>query len=621
MGAQRLWILPSLALWSSMAFAAPARPRVDRQAMTEAMRAVADESYFGSSASYAHFLRARLEHQKGDHRRALRELRLALASDDGSPYLLTAIAEQYVRLGDLVRAERELRKVIETNASYYAAQLLMGRVLYEAHKLTRARVHLKRAIELSPKSIDPYMVLAQLWLELGQTDEAVKVIEQLGAALPGEPTGYKRLGLALAERGETKHSERLLEHAHERDQGDFETLVALAQLREHAGKLKEALEGYERALGRDPWSREVLLSAGRTALRLEDPKKARGYFDRLLQQERDPELAVRIAFSYLSMRRVADAAEVLESARTAGLGEPRLHFYAGLVHEKLRRYQNAAVAFEAVGREAGELFHESRLHRATCLSLAGQHRVALQLFRAGAEERPDYTSLHVAHARALERAGRAEDAEALLTLRLEQSFDGELFDALTGLLERQGRLAEAIEKILSALEKRPRDEALLFSLGAAYERKGDLARALSQMRALLSVNPDNALALNFTGYLLADRNLDLNEAERMLNRALELKPGTGAFLDSLGWLYYRKGELARAVSTLEQAAALSPDEPTIQEHLGDAYHRLSRQRDAAEAYQNALEAMRHQPELAESQGQKAAIERKLKMLSSPRPGR
>ena len=122
----------------------PRRPAIDVSAMREAMGLANDESGtpYPSAASYAHFLKARLAHHEGDHRVALDELRLALASDDSNPYLMTELAEQYARAAELDRAEAQLKRVIERHPDYAPAQLLMGRVLFEGQKATRARTHL-----------------------------------------------------------------------------------------------------------------------------------------------------------------------------------------------------------------------------------------------------------------------------------------------------------------------------------------------------------------------------------------------------------------------------------------------------------------------------------------------
>ncbi len=602
------------ALTALPASAAPRRPAVDVAAMREAMSSAQEPNeQFASAASYAHFMRARLAHHEGDHRLALDELRLALASDDANPFLLTQLAEQYARLTELERAELTLNKALERNASYQPAQLLMGRVLYEGQKMTRARVHLQRAIKLKPRDSDAYLVLTQLWLDQNKPDEAVKVVEELAAALPGEPIGYRRLGLALAERGDTARAEKLLTKAVDRDPGDVESWVVIATMFEASNRLQKAEDAYAAALERDPENRDVLLAAGRLALRLDAPVRAHAYFDQLLGLSRDPEVAVKVAFSYLAMHRLSSAAEVLDSTRTT-FGEPRLHFYAGLVHERMKAWAKAAEAYGGVGRDAGELFHEARLHRAIALSSLGQHTRAIELLKKGLEERPDYQPLIPAFARALERGGQVKEAEAVLAKAVNDKPAAEVFEALSGLYERGGRLGEAVNVLTQALRKRPKDEQLLFALGTVYERKGDTQKSIEKMRSVLDVNPENANAMNFIGYLLADTGRDFEEAEKLLMRALEIKPDNASYLDSLGWVYLRRGELDKAVETLQRANAVSPNEPTINEHLGDACARAQKKKDAADAYLRALNALKEDPDLAENKGQRSGIEKKLKGL-------
>jgi Flp pilus assembly protein TadD len=169
--------------------------------------------------------------------------------------------------------------------------------------------------------------------------------------------------------------------------------------------------------------------------------------------------------------------------------------------------------------------------------------------------------------------------------------------------------------------RKPRDESLLYALGAAYEQQGDLDKSLAQMRRVVEVNPENAAALNFMGYTLAQRGRELAEAERLVQRALTLRPDTGAFLDSLGWVYFQRGEYQRAVEALERASQLEPDEPVILEHLGDAYQKASRSPEAVATWRRALEVLVLDPEAADPPQQRSQLERKLKLLSTEPLGR
>lgn len=604
----------------SAAAAAPKRPKVDRDAIREAIDAGAEPDEFASPASYAHFLQAQLMHHSGSHRAAADELRMALATDEGNPYLLTQLGEEYARLGDLTKAETELRKAVDLSPQYYPAHVMLGRVLVEAGRYPKAKMHLRRAVMLKPREPEAYLVLAQLHLEMKQSDEAVKVVEELAAALPGEASGYRRLGLALAERGDKTRAEKLLARSLERDPADSEVALTLARLYDTSGRSAEAEDCLARALEHDPDNREVLLTAGRIALKLGSATRARAYFDRLLSLSDDPELTVRVAFAFLASREPGAAAEVLDMARRGRPKEPRISYYAGLVHERQRHYSQAAAAYAEVP-ESSELYDEVRSRRAGCLSRAGQHTEALGLYEASVADAPDDAGLRVQYARALERSGAADKAESVLKEAVARTPASELYEALAATLNRRGRSAEGVALLSQAVASHPRDEALLYALGAAYDQQGDTDKALAQMRGVLAINGNNAAAMNFIGYLLAQKRRDLNEAERLLVRALELKPDTGAYLDSLGWVYFQRGEYQRAVEALERATQLEADEPVILEHLGDAYRQASRRADAVSAWRRAIEVLTLDPEAAEPPLQRMQIERKLKMLSTEAAGR
>ncbi len=579
--------------------------------MREAMDA--EPGTFASAAAYAHFLLARLAHQQGDERQAVNELRLALATDERNPYLLVALGEAYVRLEDWPRAEAQAHAVLDRHPDDFAAELLLARVLYEGHQFPKARALLRRAQAQRPKEPDSYLLLAEISLESGQLDDAIHVVQALADAA-AEPLGLKRLGQALAEKGDSSRAEGLLLRAARLDPGDVESWLALAAVQEALGKPAVAEDSLARALEVDPDNRNALLDAGRLALRANAPGRARAYLDRALALSEDPDLTLRVAFTWLSGQRAAEASQVLDEARRTGNADARVSFYAGLLHERGARFEQAVLAYAEVAA-ASELFREARLRRAAALGRAGRPAEGVALLRAALVATPDDLALYPAYAQALEVAGKPAEGERFLREAALARGAPELAEALALLLERQGRTAEAIALLTREVQGRPHQESLLFTLAAAYERAGDHTHSLERMREVLALNPDNASALNFIGYTLTEQDQDLDEAERLLHRALELRPETGAFLDSLGWLFFHRHDYGRAVSTLEHAAALEPDEPVIAEHLGDAYLGVQRRREAAGAYRRALEAARTSTD-PEAAALRPRVEAKLKGLSS-----
>ncbi|MET0403172.1 MAG: tetratricopeptide repeat protein, partial [Cystobacter sp.] len=547
---------------------------MDRSAIREAT--TPSSSRLVSSTSYAHALRARMLHLEGEHQGAVDELRLALASDEGNPHLLTRLGEAYALLGDLARAEQTLKRAVELHPRYYEGRLMLARVLKEARRSRLAQQHLRGAIRLKPREPEAYLQLAQLHLEARAHEQAVRAVEALAKALPGEVSGYRRLGLALAERGDAARAAKMLQRALERDPGDVESLLTLARLHEKAGRLADAEDCLARALERDPDNVAMLEGAGRLALRLGSSVRARAYFDRLLADAGDPELTVQVALLFLSVRDNASALEVLDAARRGGRGaSPRVSFYAGLVHERMRHFEQAAAAYaEVPGSSALTL--DARSRRALCLSQAGRHAEALALIDEALKAYPEDLGLRIQHARAVERGGEPERAVALLREAISRSRDPELLDAFASTLKRLGRSAEALTPLREVILQSPSEAAPRYVLATVLLDLGDVLEALNLMRGVLRLEPDHAAALNFTGYLLAQHGRDLAEAERLVRRALVLRPDTGSFLDSLGWIHYQRGDYPSALRDLARAAELEPEEPVILEHLGDAYQRVSR---------------------------------------------
>jgi Flp pilus assembly protein TadD len=594
-----------------LVLAADPRPPVDVSAMREAIEAPT-ESYSSASA-YAHFLRGRLFELSGEHVRSADQLRLALASDPGRPELLLALAEAQAHAGDAARAEATVRSLLDRRPEYVPALLFLGRLLFDTDHPARAREVLARVRKLAPQEQEPYLLTAELALESGRTEDAVRAVQDL-ADTTRDTVGLKRLGLALIERGDPQTAIGLLDRAVALDPGDADTLAAQGQALEALGKAAAADAVYARALERDPDSREVLLRAGKLALRSGNDARARAYLDRLLSLGDDPETALQIALTWFSAQRIDAAVRVLEQSQKSR-PDPRLSLALGLVQAKAGRWAEAARAYGEVP-EGSPGWKDAVVQRALALAHLGQGPQAEFITASAIQRAPGDVTLEAGHAAVLQLLGETKRAESFLRARIRATGRTELVSALAQLFSRSGAHSQAISVLSEALRARPQDEDLLYELAAAYQRSGDTPQALASMRQVLALNPRNASALNFIGYTLADRGEQLDEAERLIRSALALQPNSGAYLDSLGWLQFRRGDYAHAADTLERAVELDPEEPTILEHLGDAYGGTSRRQEAAMAYRRALQAIRASDD-PEAKGRTAPVERKLKALSSP----
>ncbi len=126
------------------------------------------------------------------------------------------------------------------------------------------------------------------------------------------------------------------------------------------------------------------------------------------------------------------------------------------------------------------------------------------------------------------------------------------------------------------------------SVGAMYERQKDYDKAEKTFRQVVDSDPSNASALNYLGYMLADRGVRLEEAQQLIERAMKLDPNNYAYLDSLGWVYYQQNKLPEAEQQLTRSVQLSSKDATIHDHLGDVYFKQGKIKEAIAQWQSSL---------------------------------
>jgi len=160
--------------------------------------------------------------------------------------------------------------------------------------------------------------------------------------------------------------------------------------------------------------------------------------------------------------------------------------------------------------------------------------------------------------------------------------------ALASFYSERDRLREAILVLESAQQQFPGETSILFLLGAVLEQSDRFADAERAFRRVIDRDPEHAQALNYLGYMLADRGERLDESVRLIARAVEKDPHNGSYLDSLGWAYYKLDRLDLAEAPLRAAGDQLQRNSVVQDHLGDLLNRLERYAEAIDAWRRAL---------------------------------
>jgi tetratricopeptide (TPR) repeat protein len=225
-----------------------------------------------------------------------------------------------------------------------------------------------------------------------------------------------------------------------------------------------------------------------------------------------------------------------------------------VVYTELNEYARAQAEFEKIP-EADERYAEARLQEAYLSDKQGDYDQAIAKLNDALRKKPN---------------------------------DSEIMGFLVGLYQEKKDYSDAIALAQKMVRLSPRDDKFHFTLGALYDEHKQKTQGVAEMREAILLNPKNAAALNYLGYTYAESGTRLNEAENLIKRALLIEPEDGFYVDSLGWVYYQKGDYRRAVDELERAVNLTGSDPTITEHLGDAYAKSGKTRAAQNQYQDAL---------------------------------
>ena len=194
--------------------------------------------------------------------------------------------------------------------------------------------------------------------------------------------------------------------------------------------------------------------------------------------------------------------------------------------------------------------------------------------------------------------------EAVLVLRKLAADYPTRLDALSTLgtiFRSRKRFEEAVDVYNDAIARletpRARNWHLYYSRGVSYERLKDWDNAEPDFLKALELQPEQPTVLNYLGYSWVEKNMHLEKAQKMIERAVELRPRDGYIVDSLGWVLYRLGDYVGAVKKLERAVALRPEDPIINDHLGDALWKAGRRLEAGFQWRHAL-ALKPTPENA-----------------------
>ena len=533
------------------------------------------------------------------------------------------LARIYVRtLGDLnagdAQKENLSKAIVEFQAilkiqpdDTYSSLWLARLYRFENHHTDAEKV-LRDVLGRDPGNGPALEQLSQLLIDEGRSQEAVKILSD-AAGSSSSPEVYDLLGDAYAQAKDYPKSEQAYRKAVEDDPDDPGHLHGLAQALMEQDKYAEALEQFKKLSEVEPGTAENYMRMAQLYRRLGKFDLAESSLLRAKQlQPGNLEVLYNEALLYEDQGRFEDAIKVLSDAiagvknQTASAGSSNGDSSAdsnpnalAILYEQLghayREEQNYPAAIKTY-QDMGQLGPEAQ-KRAQML-LIDTYRENRDLDRAVAETKklldasPNDPSLTVTLAMLYAEKSDTDSAIKLLNglLRGNES-DQEIYLNIAQAQER-GKKYDDAEKSAAKAEELSVDaeskQSAWFLQGTIYERQKKFDQAEEEFRKVLDVNPNSASVLNYYGYMLADRGVRLAEATSMIQKAVAQEPSNGAYLDSLGWAYYKQNKLTEAEEALRKAADRESHDPTILGHLGDVYAKLGQSDRAAQYWERAL---------------------------------
>jgi tetratricopeptide (TPR) repeat protein len=526
--------------------------------------------------AYEHVARAQLYENEERWQDAAAELQRALPFDPDAAEVRAELAELFVRLGRLDDAAEQIDRSLATVPTV-EGYLARAHLADARHDGAAARDALQSALAAARE---------------GQGPEAVE-----HAAL--ELSDAQIVALDLPAALETLR-------ALERDVPDtLRGRVQLAALAWATGSFDEAEAALRGALAREPADVDARLLLGDLQAALGRARDAKATFQEAIDRADEPvQIADAVAGWLVQRGEVAEAADLADRT-IANVGDVDGLALASALERTVKRPERAAELAERAAK-LGATPGRAALLRAEALAAKDARARAVKLLLAVAADEPEYLDARLRAAellredhkldeadQALETAVRKTDAApkvsgaAAATDAAQHAATSTLAIARSLVDEKRGDAVRAARRLDEALAADADDARLVLARAAVDDRRGEWKHGLALAEKLLAKDPRNVEALNFAGFIAADHGQDLPLATKRLQAAVALSPGTGGIVDSLGWVYFRAGDLAHAATFLEQAHRLEPGDPEILEHLGDLYAKRGERAPALDAYRKA----------------------------------
>lgn len=609
-------------------------------------------AYYHYSMAHIYSELAEAWGNKGDYaNKAIEHYKAAIQADPGAAFLTEELSDLYIRSGQIRAAAEEAEDALKQNPDNLSARRILGRIYtrmigdQQQNKINEKM--LKQAIEQYSKITEKEPTDTESWLMLGRLQklaqnsvEAEKAYKKVLDQDPDNEDASTGLAMVYSDLGDNKRATELLQKVAQKSP-NLRTLTTLAGMYEQLHDYQLAAETLRKSLELAPDNLEVKKALAQNLLYSDQLDEAEKVYSQLaVEDPKDAQSALRLSQIYRQQRKFglarqwsAKAKEIEPSSLEVRyndvsileaegkqneainllkeiLADTARKSYSppdknnrvlllerlGSLYRSAEQTDAAVESFRAISELDPDLSPRVSAQIIETYRMDKQYTKAEQEAQAALKKYPNDRTLRTVYSSVLAETGKGAQAAEELKKLLDGKNDRDVQLSLAQTYERTKNYEE-MAKSLDAADKlsqtREEKEVVAFMRAAMLEKMKKFEESEAEFRKIIDANPQNASALNYLGYMFADRGVKLPEAKDMISKALEIEPNNGAYLDSLGWVYYRMNKLPEAEEALRQAIERTSKDPTVHDHLGDVYFRQGKLKDAISQWEVAVKEYEH----------------------------
>lgn len=551
--------------------------------------ATVDPTYMRTQADY-HFAMAEAISLDGESEKAIEEFKLAMVYDPKSASIRLRLAAEYLKQGLVSESVEQAEQGVELDGQNTDLRIFLGGVYSSLRMYPQAEKQYMAILEYEPKNPEVFVFMGALYAEQDDEDTAVKYFKK-AAKIPDNERAFlahyylAKLYLSGEQKKYNKAKKELNKALSIRP--EFEeavlTLADIYDMQNQPEKGLELLESFQTQFGP---KKSIAHHLSQIYLEKENYKKAFKHLGVLEGFEpRNLTVKVKMALILIEEKKYLDAVDRLEKILGLAPASDKIRYYLAAVHEELNDTKQAIYNYQKI-EASSSFFPDASVRAANLTKKQGNLKEALEIMQSAITLRDDSPTLYAYYA---------------------------------SLLDESRSYKTGVKILAGAVDKFPQNTQLRFYLGTLYDRMGDRGKSIYQMKKVVEIDSNHVQGLNYLAYTYADASENLDEAEQLALRALDLQPNDGYILDTVGWVYFKRGEVEEAIRYLEAAYSQKPNEAIVAEHLGDAYYVYELVGKAKEMYQRAVKLETDQTKISKIKAKLVTLERALKTDDNRKP--